>query len=59
MTALSLGVGLQNPPSLPALAGGGGYGPAAERDAAAIEADLALGLITADGAARSYGHVPA
>ncbi|MEU6710565.1 hydantoinase B/oxoprolinase family protein [Nonomuraea sp. NPDC046802] len=35
--------------------GGGGLGPAAERDRAAIEADLEAGRITARGAADDYG----
>ena len=35
--------------------GGGGYGPAAERDPAAIERDLREGKITAAGAGDSYG----
>lgn len=36
-------------------AGGGGFGPPAERDRAAIERDVALGYITAEAAARDYG----
>jgi N-methylhydantoinase B len=39
--------------------GGGGYGPVAERSVEAIETDLALGLITEDGAARAYRKAPA
>jgi N-methylhydantoinase B len=35
--------------------GGGGYGPAAERDPEAIRRDLALGYVTPEGAARDYG----
>ncbi|MFP6772938.1 MAG: hydantoinase B/oxoprolinase family protein [Alphaproteobacteria bacterium] len=35
-------------------AGGGGYGPPSERPRAAIEADLAEGFITLEGAARDY-----
>ncbi len=38
--------------------GGGGYGDPAERDPAAIEADLRGGLVTADAAARDYGPRP-
>jgi N-methylhydantoinase B len=34
--------------------GGGGYGPAAQRDSQAIASDLALGYVTPDGAARDY-----
>lgn len=37
------------------LAGGSGYGPAAERDPAAVARDLALGFITPEHAARHYG----
>ncbi len=37
-------------------AGGGGFGNVAERDAAAIERDLLLGLVTREGAARDYGQ---
>lgn len=35
--------------------GGGGYGPAAERDPAAIARDVAGGLLSADEATRTYG----
>jgi N-methylhydantoinase B len=35
--------------------GGGGYGPALERDAQAVARDVALGYVTAAGAARDYG----
>lgn len=35
--------------------GGGGYGPAAERDPAAIRRDIAMGYVTAEAAARDYG----
>lgn len=35
--------------------GGGGYGPAAERDPAKIAEDLRLGYVTAAAAARDYG----
>jgi len=38
------------------LAGAGGYGPAAERDPAAIERDIADGYVTPEGAARDYGY---
>lgn len=37
-------------------AGGGGYGPVEERDPAAIEKDLAEGLISAERAASAYGY---
>jgi N-methylhydantoinase B len=37
------------------LAGGGGFGPVAERSAAAIRADLRSGYVTPSGAARDYG----
>ncbi len=40
-------------------AGGGGYGEAAARDPAKIEADLRAGLISAQAAADDYGFVPA
>ena len=40
---------------LMALPGGAGYGPAAERDPALIARDLALGYISADEAAETYG----
>ena len=36
-------------------AGGGGYGPADQRDAEAIARDLAEGYVTPEGAARDYG----
>ena len=36
--------------------GGGGYGPAAERDPARIERDIALGFVTPEAAARDYGR---
>ncbi|WP_024586592.1 hydantoinase B/oxoprolinase family protein [Aliihoeflea sp. 2WW] len=36
--------------------GGGGYGPASERDPARIERDIALGYVSADAAERDYGH---
>jgi len=39
-------------------AGGGGYGAPSKRDAEAIAADLAEGLISPEGAARDYGHRP-
>lgn len=39
-----------------ALPGGGGLGPAAERDPARIAADLAEGRISAEAAQRDYGH---
>ena len=35
--------------------GGGGFGPAAERDPAQLQADLESGLVTEEGAARDYG----
>ncbi len=38
-----------------AFPGGAGYGPAAERDPAAVRRDLALGYITAQAAARDHG----
>jgi N-methylhydantoinase B len=38
------------------LAGAGGYGPVSERDPLRVEADLADGFITAQGAARDYFH---
>jgi len=34
--------------------GGGGYGPALERDPAAVARDVALGYVSRDGAARDY-----
>jgi 5-oxoprolinase (ATP-hydrolysing)/N-methylhydantoinase A len=37
------------------LAGGSGYGPPAERDPERLASDLALGLVTPQGAARDYG----
>jgi N-methylhydantoinase B len=37
-------------------AGGGGYGDPKARDRAALEADVALGLVTAQAAARDYGR---
>jgi N-methylhydantoinase B/oxoprolinase/acetone carboxylase alpha subunit len=36
-------------------AGGGGYGDPGQRSRAAIEADLAEGFITPEGAVRDYG----
>ncbi len=36
--------------------GGGGYGPAAERDPAAIARDLALGFVSDEAALRDYRH---
>ncbi len=39
----------------PGFAGGAGYGPAAERDPAAIRRDLALGYISAEAAKSAYG----
>jgi N-methylhydantoinase B len=36
--------------------GGGGYGDVAERDPAAIERDVALGLVTPEAAATTYNH---
>ena len=42
-----------------AFPGGGGYGPAAERDRAAVMRDLALGYISATVAERDYGLTPA
>ncbi|MGQ2907607.1 MAG: hydantoinase B/oxoprolinase family protein [Aliihoeflea sp.] len=36
--------------------GGGGYGPASERDPTRIERDIALGYVSADAAERDYGH---
>ena len=36
--------------------GGGGYGPAAERDPAAIARDVALGFVSDEAAERDYGH---
>ena len=39
------------------LAGGSGYGPPAERKEAALARDLALGLVTAEGAQLAYGRV--
>ncbi len=41
------------------LAGGAGYGPPAERDAAAVSRDLALGLISPAHASQYYGHAVA
>lgn len=38
-----------------AMPGGGGHGPAAERDPAAVAADLRNGLVTADAARAAYG----
>ncbi len=38
-----------------AFPGGAGYGPASDRDPAAIRRDLALGYITPEAAARDYG----
>ena len=38
--------------------GGGGYGPPADRDPAAVEADLRGGLVTPAAAARDYGPAP-
>ena len=35
--------------------GGGGYGPAANRDAAAVAEDVRLGYVTEDAAAQDYG----
>jgi len=35
--------------------GGGGYGPAFERDPAQVQADFLNGYITVDGARRDYG----
>lgn len=40
-------------------AGGGGYGDPLARDRAAVGADLALGLITPEAAARDYAYLPA
>lgn len=37
------------------LAGGSGYGPAAERDTASIQRDIALGLLTPQRARKDYG----
>ncbi|MDE2515869.1 MAG: hydantoinase B/oxoprolinase family protein, partial [Rhodospirillales bacterium] len=39
------------------LPGGGGYGPALERDLDAVQRDLADGFVTIAGAARDYGVV--
>ncbi|MEE8453303.1 MAG: hydantoinase B/oxoprolinase family protein [Limibaculum sp.] len=36
--------------------GGGGYGPAAERDPAAIARDVALGFVSDEAASRDYGQ---
>lgn len=36
--------------------GGGGYGPASEREPAKIERDIALGYVTREAADRDYGH---
>jgi N-methylhydantoinase B len=36
--------------------GGGGYGPVAERDPAAIERDVKLGFVTPEAAADTYNH---
>ena len=36
--------------------GGGGYGPASERDPTRIERDIALGYVTREAAERDYGH---
>jgi N-methylhydantoinase B len=36
--------------------GGGGYGPAAERDPAKIAEDVRLGYVTPESAARDYGY---
>jgi N-methylhydantoinase B len=38
------------------LPGGGGHGPASQRDPAAIEADLREGYVTPEGALRDYGY---
>ena len=38
-----------------AFPGGGGHGPAAERDGAALRRDLAMGYVTPEAAARDYG----
>jgi N-methylhydantoinase B len=40
-------------------AGGGGMGDPAQRDPAALEADLLDGYVTPEGAARDYGYRPA
>jgi N-methylhydantoinase B/oxoprolinase/acetone carboxylase alpha subunit len=37
------------------LAGGGGFGPAEEREDARIREDLRLGYVTPEGASRDYG----
>ena len=37
-------------------AGGGGYGDPARRDRRALEADVAQGFVTPEGAARDYGY---
>lgn len=37
-------------------AGGGGYGDPARRDRRAVEADVAQGFVTPEGAARDYGY---
>ena len=36
--------------------GGGGFGPPSERDVSAIRRDIANGFVTAEAAARDYGH---
>ncbi len=41
-----------------ALPGGGGYGPPAERDPAALRRDVALGYVSREAAARDYGAAP-
>jgi N-methylhydantoinase B len=38
------------------LPGGGGFGKPARRDRVAVEADLAAGLVTVEGAKRDYGY---
>ncbi len=40
------------------LPGGGGFGDAKKRDSAAIEADLAAGVVTLPAAKKEYGHEP-
>ncbi|MFC0407466.1 hydantoinase B/oxoprolinase family protein [Roseomonas elaeocarpi] len=39
--------------------GGSGYGNPRDRDPAAVARDIRLGLVTAEGAARDYGHAAA
>ena len=40
------------------LSGAGGFGPAAERDPAAVERDITEGYVTPEGAQEAYGWSP-